>query len=309
MNKFRLCMIFVALCAALVASSFLIAQEWLEVPPEVAASHLLKHCDPVYPSFAKTAGLEGVVRIRVGINTMGRITSVGMLAGPPSFENAAMNCVTQNVYRPFEKKGHLTNVTTTVDVVFKLANRRNAPQLESAPKLMREDFTWIRLADSSSDVSMAFRKWLAADLGDTTRHIHCDDAECKVLQERLRDPNSPIPVEIRVIELAANRIGGRVYLVRPQLEDMCGATGNCDIQLVEENTSGVHSFAETFGGGYFLSPNSHSTFPNIFIAGNGGGGIIGVRGYSNVRGEWGELYCGQISLNGDEEQSEISICH
>jgi hypothetical protein len=50
-------------------------QKWQEVSQEIAASHLLRKAEPVYPAFAKAAGVEGVVRIAVGIYTDGRIHS------------------------------------------------------------------------------------------------------------------------------------------------------------------------------------------------------------------------------------------
>jgi outer membrane biosynthesis protein TonB len=68
----------VLLAFALLFSGALKAQEWQEVSQETAASHLLRKVEPDYPAFAKAAGVEGVVRIRVGIYTDGRIHSVGV---------------------------------------------------------------------------------------------------------------------------------------------------------------------------------------------------------------------------------------
>ena len=42
----------------LVMASFPVAgQEWIKVTPETAASHLVKKVEPVYPAFAKAAGI------------------------------------------------------------------------------------------------------------------------------------------------------------------------------------------------------------------------------------------------------------
>jgi TonB family protein len=309
MNRFRVLPICIALSAVLVSSIFVVAQESLDVSPEVAASHLLKHVDPVYPAFAKAAGIEGTVRIGIGIYADGQIHSVAVEGGPPVLRQAAMETISRYVYKPFEKDGHAVNARTAVDVVFKLASGKGVPLLEQPPKLMREDFTWIERSDSSSDVSAALRKWIATDLSDKKKHTYCDDSECDSLREKLRDPNVEIQDEIAIIELAANHSGAKIYLIRPQIQAMCGATGNCSILLVEENTAGIHSFAETYGGGYNLSPNSRSGFPNIFIASNSGGGIIAVQGFSNFAGEWGQLYCGHITNGDDGEQAENTICH
>jgi hypothetical protein len=309
MDKFRAYLICAALGATFAVSSFLAAQDQSDVSPGIAASHLLKHVDPVYPGFAKAAGLEGVVRIHVAITERGRIGTIEIRSGPPSLWTAATDCVLQNVYQPFEKDGHPVGVTTTLDVVFKLASRKGAPILDPAPKITRKDLTWASRSSPSRNVSVALRKWIATDLDDKQKQMYCDDPECNLLREQLRDLNGEIPSEIKIFELAENRSGAKVYLIRPQLQAMCGATGNCDIQLVEENSSGIHCFAELYGGGYFLSPNSRSEFPNIFIASNSGGGIIGVAGYSNIGGAWGQLYCGQITNGDDGEKSENSICH
>jgi TonB family protein len=147
-----------ALCLTLLVSPWLAAQQgadtppWVKIPPQVAATHLLKKVTPPYPAFARAAGIEGVVRIEIGIYQDGRIRSIGVKSGPPCLSKAAINAVLQYIYKPFEKEGRLVRAETTVDVVFKLPDQKNAfrPDLppenctsvnESSPVLERFPFS------------------------------------------------------------------------------------------------------------------------------------------------------------------------
>src|SRR5512142_3325071 len=62
---------FPTLFLALAGLAALPSQEVPRVSAEAAASHLVRTGEPVYPAFARAAGLEGVVRFEVGISTYG----------------------------------------------------------------------------------------------------------------------------------------------------------------------------------------------------------------------------------------------
>lgn len=126
---------------ALAGLAALPAQDAPRVSPEAAASHLVRTVEPLYPAFARAAGLEGVVRVEVGISTYGRIYSFRMVSGPPSLEQAAEDAMGQYVYRPFEENGRPVIVVTTVDVVFKLGEGARRTPAYTVQKVSLDDFT------------------------------------------------------------------------------------------------------------------------------------------------------------------------
>lgn len=296
----------------------LVAQEWLEVSPESAASHLLKKVEPVYPAFAEAAGVEGAVQIRVGIYKDGRIHAVEERSGPPSLFKAAEDAVLQYVYRPFEESGHAVNAQTTVEVVFKLGKGKESSHPHIAPALSRASFSWVELAQSAAEVPSALRKWLASDLQKILDRQACTDSDSISAQIALREMKSLLPDAIRIIAVPVANPGVHLYLVSPRIGCLCGGTGNCPIELVEENVrendsengSGFRSVAATDGTGFYVYPGSGSPYPDIFIASHSSATKIGVVGYSNAAGEWGELYCGEIVLDPDHgERDNIQVCH
>jgi len=66
----------------------------------------------------------------------------------------------------------------------------------------------------------------------------------------------------------------------------------------------------SFGGMYSIHLRSGSPYPDVFIYSHINAGEIGVAGYSNVGGLWGQLYCGEITSGGKpgDEKEDIHIC-
>ena len=84
------------------------------------AGMLIKQVQPVYPSLARAARVEGTVLLVAIIDTQGRITGLRVLSGHPLLISAAINAVQQWRYRPYILNGNPVEVETQVTVNFTL---------------------------------------------------------------------------------------------------------------------------------------------------------------------------------------------
>ena len=302
------------------------AQQWIKVSPETAASHLVKKVEPVYPAFAKAAGVQGAVCLHVGIGLAGTIGFFGEMDGPPSLYQAAQDAVRQYVWKPFEKDGRPVAAETTVTVVFKLEGNvpppPPPPNISSASLKGFERFVrpehWdshtprYKCPDCVVNISRKLRKWLAADLKTQLEDLEDgseSSPEFSSLDAQLKDLDGPLPLAIEVIEVPIQKPDQHLYLFRIHSEALCG-TGGCPIELIEEDSNGIRRVVGSFGGGYSIHPRSSSPYPDIFIYSHMNATEINVAGYSNVSGLWGQLYCGEITSGGDsrEERDDIHVC-
>ena len=81
---------------------------------------LLSPIQPVYPSIARAAGVQGAVALQATISAAGRIESLRVVSGPPMLRQAASDAVQPARYRPYKLNGVPTEVQTTITVVFRL---------------------------------------------------------------------------------------------------------------------------------------------------------------------------------------------
>lgn len=86
----------------------------------VQASQLVTSPRPIYPPEARRAGTQGSVQLSVVIGRDGKVTQVSYLSGEAAFAEAAMEAVRQWVYRPTLLNGEPVEVTTEVEVNFRL---------------------------------------------------------------------------------------------------------------------------------------------------------------------------------------------
>jgi len=286
------------------------AQPVPRVSPEAAADHLARKVDPVYPAFARAAGVEGVVRYEVSISTKGHVYGVMKVSGPPSLDEAAVTAMGQYVYRPFEENGRAVNVATTVDVVFRLGEgvRTAAPYPVEKVSLDRwrdgqfGDFTAASDADSASTISPNLRSWLRSDAATCGKALPWSGAELAEKRKACLDA-------LKIIELPVKRRGVRLFFASPIARDMCGASGNCEIDLVEEDATGVHPIADANGWGFYAHFRAGSAYPDIFVATHVSSRETSVTGYVNASGFWGPLYCGSIQSDYQgKETAEIQVC-
>ncbi len=279
------------LSLALLVSASLMGQERLQISPELAASHLMKKIEPVYPAWAKAEGVQGVVRFRIEIDTNGRVLSwqVQEGSGPSVLNEAAANAVRQYVYLPFETGGHPVGVSTLVDVAFTLRGT-NIPRPRPAPKFSSHDFTWFQFGYPSTEVSPVMREWLASS----------------DLREGLGQPPCGPSDALKVFEIPVARPHYHLYLVAPP--DCAWTAPNNGIEAVEEDETGVGNVFDAEGSGFYVSPRKDSPYPDIFIVNSMGAVHLEVRGFSQAAGAWRQLYCGGFDFDSDGEHEDIGVC-
>lgn len=245
----------------------------INIAPEVAATHILKKGEPVYPAFAKAVGMQGVVRIGIPVGPYGHINATdGVISGWACLDRAARDAAAQYVFRPFEKDGHPVMAWTSVDIAFKLPEAKNMFNPPPPPQ-MPERFDDFRNADTPADLSPELGKWVASYL----RASHFSE-------EAL---DSAIAVEILTKNPSV-----RVYIVTEQAAPECG-TGGCPVQLVEQNARGVRLLV-SYRPAWFFYVHTHqgSVYPDVFFLTRLGMSECEVVGYSEVGGQWVLLYCG-----------------
>jgi TonB family protein len=88
--------------------------------PDELQKHLISAPPPVYPSIAKRAGVQGIVRLQVRATKDGRIEVDKILSGSPTLADAAITAVRQWRVRPFSNAGRPVDVISTVTFNFQL---------------------------------------------------------------------------------------------------------------------------------------------------------------------------------------------
>jgi protein TonB len=92
----------------------------MRVSSGVIAAMLLRNTNPVYPTIAKAAGVQGTVTLQAMISKSGTIENLRVVSGPPMLQQAAMEAVKTWVYQPYLLDGQPVEVETTVNVIFSL---------------------------------------------------------------------------------------------------------------------------------------------------------------------------------------------
>jgi protein TonB len=94
---------------------------------------LIKAGAPVYPKEAAKAGQEGMVWVKVWVNTSGEPKEVEVLKSEnPVFNQAALDAAKGYRFKPAEIKGEPVSVWVTIPFKFKLQDKKGAE--EPAPK-------------------------------------------------------------------------------------------------------------------------------------------------------------------------------
>lgn len=86
----------------------------------VARTMLATQVKPVYPAIAKMARVQGSVVLDVVIGTDGRVQNAAVIEGVAMLRQAALDAVSQWVYKPYLLNGQPTSVATNVEVNFAL---------------------------------------------------------------------------------------------------------------------------------------------------------------------------------------------
>jgi protein TonB len=96
------------------------AVKTLNVSSSVMAGRAILRTPPVYPSFARSARVEGTVELHAVISAAGTITSLSVINGPNVLRQAALDAVKTWRYKPYLLDNEPVEVETTVNVVFVL---------------------------------------------------------------------------------------------------------------------------------------------------------------------------------------------
>jgi protein TonB len=109
-----------------------ILNEFTRVMPRAAATvhplrvsvmmegNLFHKVEPLYPSLARQAGIQGSVVIRAFISRSGAIERAELVSGHPLLSRAALDAVRQWQYRPYYLNGEPVEVETQITVNFVL---------------------------------------------------------------------------------------------------------------------------------------------------------------------------------------------
>ncbi|MHB8540653.1 MAG: energy transducer TonB [Candidatus Acidiferrales bacterium] len=285
---------------------------------------MIKKVKPVYPVFAKAAGIQGTVRIAVGIGPTGRIGDVERESGPPSLRKAAEDALMQYVYRPFGD-GH-TVARTTIEIVFKLPGNvppPPPPPFSSLQNVKFDETGGYSIVDGHfvpgctnciAEPSPQLRQLLAADLEKQVHELEDgEESSSKFLaiEKELGDRRSPLPEGIELTEVPLAKPGTRLYVYRMDLPfAFCGASGNCPMELIAQDASGIRTVLQMGGCALSVYHRAGAPFPDIFTYSHMSVSDGIVDGYSNVAGIWGQLYCGEItsSDNGRKETDDVHVC-
>ncbi len=97
---------------------------------DIKPPKLIKKVDPVYPSEAKEAGIEGSVTLEATTNKQGRVENVKILRSVPELDQAAIDAVKQWVYEPMVIDGEPHGVVFTVTCRFSLDDKKSGKSFE-----------------------------------------------------------------------------------------------------------------------------------------------------------------------------------
>src|SRR5579863_8061491 len=273
------------------------AQAPKEISAETAAAHLIRKVEPIYPPFAKAAGLEGVVYLRVAIEADGRVDPSSLThQGPVFLAAAARNAVSQYVYRPFEEGV----VIASVEVDFKLDNGQT-PRTYTPPVFGNNDISGLVNAGgfAPSSRSPILQTWIRRKLESYGPGLS---------GEELAVRTDTLLAGTRFIPIPAGA-GKELYLITTNAPEQCSNTGNAPVKLVEVLGHQIHLITEDCSSGFYAYPRSGSDYPDVFLTGWVSEHFEGVFGYSNFGGTWGRLYCGGISIGeGQQESFDVHQC-
>jgi TonB family protein len=108
----------------------ILAQDVLQVDAKSIQEHIDHQISPVYPPIAKAAHIQGTVVFDLRIGTTGKIESMKVVSGPAMLQQAAMDCLKQWSFHPFEKDGVPVAATGPASIVFLLSDYHPAPDDE-----------------------------------------------------------------------------------------------------------------------------------------------------------------------------------
>ena len=260
------------------------AQDVVVIPDDVAASHLTKRVEPVYPPFPKAAGIQGTVRVRLRVLPSGVTEFVDCETGPGFFLQAAQEAAEQFVYQPFLQDGKAIEAEFLVDIPFRLPPGTQAHTYRPAP-LTGAEFSVARAGMPVANLPNELRTWLTSVVQPHLESVPQSDRDAKA-KERLAGTTA--------VAIPTTAAGVQLYLLTTRTPEDCGNHGQCHTRLVEDRGGIIYLIADASASGFTTHTHAGSPYPDVFLSDYGGASHLIIRGYSNIGGEWGQLYCGDI---------------
>jgi TonB family protein len=106
------------------------AQEPFPVDQDTLQKHVDHRVAPVYPPIAKAAHIQGTIVIEITVGVTGKIEAMKMVSGPAMLQQAAMDCLKQWTYHPFEKDGVPVAARGPASIIFMLSDYHPGPNDE-----------------------------------------------------------------------------------------------------------------------------------------------------------------------------------
>ena len=94
--------------------------EPLRVSNGIQQANLIYAPKPAYPQLAKSARVQGTIKLQAIITVDGSIKNLRLISGPPLLANAALDAVRRWQYKPTMLNGSPVEVITEIDVNFTL---------------------------------------------------------------------------------------------------------------------------------------------------------------------------------------------
>jgi protein TonB len=107
---------------AAVSKVTLAAPTRVRISQGVTKGLLIHRVEPVYPTLAKSARVQGEVVLSAIISTSGEIENLQLVSGHPMLGPAALTAVKQWRYKPYLLNGQPVEVETTITVIFSLTS-------------------------------------------------------------------------------------------------------------------------------------------------------------------------------------------
>jgi TonB family protein len=154
------------------------AQEAISVDQAMLSKHVDHHVPPVYPPIAKAAHIQGTVVFDITVGATGKIESMKVASGPAMLQQAAIDCLKQWTYHPFEKDGIPVAVKGPVSIIFMLSDYH----------------------PGSNDEQIADRYFPLADQCRKAVSARVDGAGAEAVCEQAAETAEKFGVEVRFIE-------------------------------------------------------------------------------------------------------------
>jgi protein TonB len=92
----------------------------LEISRGLTSGHLETRVDPVYPSMARSGGIEGDVVLRAVVDEQGVVEDVRVMSGHPVLGQAAVEAVRRWRYQPYLLNNRPVKMPVEIRIEFRL---------------------------------------------------------------------------------------------------------------------------------------------------------------------------------------------